>query len=81
MTKTHYDNLIKLKDKYSEIVKKNYNNNKNNKIVEDCLTLLDNKIETIIKPQSKVSGGQNKFKKTKKFKNKNKYKKTRKNIK
>ena len=80
MTKTHYDNLIKLRAKYYEIIKKNYNNNKN-KIVEKCSTLLKNKIESIINPQPKVSGGKNKFKKTKKFKNKNKYKKTRKNIK
>ena len=77
MDKTHYENLKELQDKYSDIVKHNYPNNKS-KMVEDCLTLLKNKIASIINPQLKVSVGQNKSKGTKKNKIKGGNKKTRK---
>jgi hypothetical protein len=71
MDKTHYENLKELRDKYSDIVEKNYPNNKS-EMVKEFLTLLEKKIASIINPQPKVSGGQNKSKKTKKSKKQNK---------
>ena len=71
MDKTHYENLKELRDKYSDIVEKNYPNNKS-EMVKEFLTLLKKKIASIINPQPKVSGGQNKSKKTKKSKKQNK---------